>query len=114
MEYRANMKALFIIVNTGYSDTVMEVARSAGATGATILKARGEGARHEVFMGMTVDSEKEIVLSLLDAETAEAVMVAIKEKAGRSTPAHSICFTMPVSRIVGMTQENLYQEEVEK
>jgi len=100
VEYRANMKALFIIVNTGYSDTVMEVARSAGATGATILKARGEGARHEVFMGMTVDSEKEIVLSLLDAETAEA--------------AHSICFTMPVSRIVGMTQENLYQEEVEK
>lgn len=94
----ANTKALFIIINAGFSAQVVEIAREAGAKGATIIHARGSGKHQASFMGMTVDSEREIVLSLVSETSVKPIMEAIKEKAGRDTPANSICFTMPVER----------------
>jgi hypothetical protein len=101
MKPDSNIKALFIIVNAGYTNEVMEIARKAGATGGTVLKARGGGKKHEVFMGISVDSEKEIILCIVDEETAEKIMAAEKESTGISTPAHCICFTMPIDSIIG-------------
>lgn len=101
MEQQAQMKALLILVNAGHAGRVVEVARAAGAHGATILNARGEGAEHKVFMGITVDSEKEIILCLVDRPTAEAVMDAVREHAGLHTLAHAICLTLPVDRFSG-------------
>lgn len=99
------IRALHIITNAGYADEVVAIAREAGATGATILSGRGEGARYEVFMGITLDSEKDIILCLTEAAIAEKVMNLVKEKAGRTTPAHSICFTTLVDSMVGVSFE---------
>lgn len=38
-----NKKALFIIVNSGFSDHAIEIARNCGAGGATVIIARGSG-----------------------------------------------------------------------
>ena len=91
-------KALFVVVNAGFSAEVMDIAREAGAKGATIMNARGEGAAHKSFMGITVDSEKEILMMLIDRDTAKKIMAAIKSKAGVHSPAHAICFAVPVER----------------
>ena len=99
---KANIKSLFIIVNAGYSDEVVGIARALGATGATILQARGEGSRHEVVMGITVDAEKEMILCLVTEQVADKIMAAVKERAGIKTPAHGVCFTMPVDKIMGI------------
>jgi nitrogen regulatory protein PII len=96
------MKALFIVANAGFADDVLDVAREAGVRGATILNARGEGARHEMLMGITVDTEKDLILCVVDGKTAESAMAAVKEKLGKKTPAHCVCFTMPVDRTVGI------------
>ncbi|MDL2324946.1 P-II family nitrogen regulator [Ruminococcaceae bacterium OttesenSCG-928-A16] len=109
MESFENMKALYIIVNAGHVDDVMEVARKAGARGATIINARGESSRHEVFMGITVDLEKEIILCVIEEETADKVMEAIREKKGVKTPAHSVCFTIPVDKIVGIAPAEIQE-----
>ena len=106
MESTGDMKALFIIVNAGFAEDVIQVAREAGIKGATILNVRGEGAHHESFMGITVDTEKEMILSITDEGTAGSAMTAVKEKAGINTPAHSVCFTMPVEKVVGLRMEN--------
>jgi nitrogen regulatory protein P-II 1 len=102
MEQNNDTKALFIIVNAGFADDVIQVAREAGAKGATIINARGEGARHETIMGITLDSEKEIILCLVNEYTSIKIMDAIKDHAGVKTPAHSICFTMPVDSMIGV------------
>ena len=93
MEPTNRMKALFIIVNAGSADDVVDIARQAGAGGATILNARGAGLRHEMFLGITVDSEKEIILCLVEESTAGKVMESVREKAGIKTPSHAVCFT---------------------
>ena len=102
METKGNLRALFIIVNAGFADEVTEITRKTGVKGATVLNARGEGAHHESFLGITVDTEKEIIMSVTDENTAEKAMAVIKEKAGIKTPVHGICFTMPVDKTVGM------------
>jgi nitrogen regulatory protein PII len=96
-------KALFIVVNAGFAEDVLAIARETGVVGATILNVRGEGARRESILGITVDTEKEMVLSIVDEATAGKAMAAIKERAGIKTPAHSFCFTRPVEEVVGIS-----------
>lgn len=96
------MRALYIIINAGHADEVVDITRAEGARGATILNARGSGPKHEVFMGITIDTEKEIVLCLTDEETCKKIMEAIKQNAGIGTAAHGVCFSVPVDRVVGL------------
>lgn len=98
-------KALYVIANAGYADEVVQVARKVGARGATILNARGEGAQHQVFMGITVDSEREIILFLTDEETCEKIMAEIKEKVGFKTDANCVCFSVPVDVVIGIDKK---------
>jgi len=64
MENNQNMKALFIIVNAGFADAAVELAQSCGAGGATILSARGSGAKYSSFLVFNM-SQKEKFLSVL-------------------------------------------------
>ncbi len=90
------LKALYIIVNAGFSSEVVEIARSVGATGATIINARGSVAKPKTILGITIDTEKEIVLSVVEKDVAIKIMEQVKEKAGVGTSAHGLCFFLPV------------------
>lgn len=93
-------KALYIIVNVGFADEVAEIMRKEGSGGATILNARGSGPVPQSILGITIDTEKEIILSVVDEEMSEKIIHAVKQKAGLGTPCNSICFTMPVDKFV--------------
>jgi nitrogen regulatory protein PII len=95
-------KALFIVVNAGFAESVLDIARALGITGATIMNARGEGLHHASILGITVDTEKEIIVTVTDGETAAKVMAAVKEKMGVNTPAHGVCFLLPVEAVAGI------------
>lgn len=103
---KSNIKALFIVVNAGFAETAVEIARENGAGGATILNARGSGLIHKSIMGITVDTEKEMVLTLVDKEKSERIIAAIKQRAGVGSPVNGICFVMPVDRMTGMADSS--------
>lgn len=90
------LKALYIIVNAGFSSEVVEIARSVGSTGATIINARGSVAKPKTILGITIDTEKEIVLSVVEKDVAVKIMEKVKEQAGVGTAAHGLCFFLPV------------------
>ena len=90
------LKALYIIVNAGFAGEVVDIARSLGAKGATIINARGSVANRKTILGITIDTEKEIVLSVIEKEVAIKIVEAIKEKMGVGTNAHGLCFFLPV------------------
>ena len=90
------LKALYIIVNAGFSAEVVEIARAAGATGATIINARGSVAKPKTILGITIDTEKEIVLCVVEKDVAIRTVEQIKAKAGVGTSAHGLCFFLPV------------------
>lgn len=104
------LKALYIIVNAGFSSEVVEIARSLGSTGATIINARGSVAKPKTILGITIDTEKEIVLSIVEKDVAFKIAEAIKEKAGVGTDAHGLCFFLPVEMSTLTIHESGYEE----
>lgn len=95
-----NKKALFIVVNCGFAEEITDIIHEEGACGATILNARGVGLNVEKIMGITVDYEREMILSIVDEEVAEKIMAAVKEKSGIKSPAHGICVMLPVDKMI--------------
>ena len=67
MEYSHEM--ILCIVNSGFSDAVMDTARELGARGGTVIHARGTAAKDaEKMFGITIQPEKEIVMILVSSE----------------------------------------------
>ena len=113
-----NYECIMSIVNHGYTDLVMESAKRAGATGGTVLSARGTGnAEIEEFFGVKVTPEKDIVLILVPHAIRDKVLAAVNEGAGMSTKGMGIAFSLPVSDVVGInhpSEESEAPKEVKK
>lgn len=94
---------LLIIANQGYNELVMHAAKKAGATGGTVLHARGVGMQEaEKFFGVSLASEKEIILIVTKTEQKNPIMKAIMEEAGMESKAKSIVFSLPVTSTAGL------------
>ncbi len=95
---------ILTILNRGFSDLVMDSARAVGATGGTIVTARGTGTKEvERLFGITVSQEKELVLILTLKENRNAIMNAICQSAGLNTQGKGITFSLPVDDIFGVS-----------
>lgn len=110
-EMKFDYELIYVILNEGHSDEVMDIARPAGATGGTVLTAKGTGiASVEKFRGLSLTNEREVVLIVAKSTTKGNIMRAIIEKAGIDTPAGSVCFSMPVSQVAGLRWLDLDDE----
>ena len=90
-----------VIVNAGFADDVMAAARKAGATGGTIINARGTGREEDVkFFGITIVPEKELLLILTTRETAPSILEAIRTQPYLTEPGMGIAFCMPVEQFM--------------
>ena len=99
MEEEKKHELVVCIVNAGYSQNVMEAARSAGARGGSIVRGRGSAnPEAEEFFNISVQPDKEVVLILVPADIKDAVMRAVYKNAGLSTEGVGIVFSLPVSR----------------
>ena len=95
---------IMCIVNAGFSETVMEAAKNAGARGGTILNGRGTANKEaESFFHIAIQPEKEVVMILVSAEIKDAVLHALYQKAGLDTMGQGIAFSLPVDDVVGLT-----------
>ena len=96
---------IVVILNEGYSDYVMEAARSAGAGGGTVLHAKGTGrAKSETFFGVSLAQEKDVVYIVAHADEKAAIMRAINEQTGPGTKPGAICFSLPISAVAGLRE----------
>lgn len=88
------------IVNAGFSQNVMEAARSAGAKGGTILRARGSAnPEAEEFFNITIQPDKELLMILVPKAIKDTVLSTIYKECGLSGEAKGIAFSLPVSQI---------------
>jgi hypothetical protein len=91
------------IINHGYSDEFMASAREAGATGGTIISARGVAHKGPVrFFGISLQDEKEIIIIVAAREKKTAIMQAVSRSHGVNTKAGGIVFSLPVDGIMGL------------
>lgn len=95
---------IFTILNRGFSDLVMDSARKEGATGGTIITARGTATKEvERMFGLTISQEKEIIMILTAKENKNRIMTAICKSAGLNTQGKGITFSLPVDDVLGVS-----------
>lgn len=102
----ADHEVIFAIVNSGYAEEAMEVARENGARGGTILNARGvAGKEAAAFFGITLHSEKEILMLVVEKSIRDNILNALYKQMGMGKKAHGIAFSLPVSDVAGLVKE---------
>ena len=85
---------LLVIANQGYTGSIMDAARAAGAGGGTVIHAKGTGMEGAAkFMGIDLVNEKELVLIVSRTSEKNAIMKAIMDNADKK--AGSIVFSSP-------------------
>jgi hypothetical protein len=97
---------IFCIVNAGFAIEAMEVAKKAGATGGTILRARGTAnPEAEEFYDIPIQSDKEILWLIVPKEIKDDIMHKLYQDAGLATTSKGIAFSLPVTNAVGLHDE---------
>ena len=97
-----NYEIVLVIANEGHTDTVMEAAREAGARGGTVLHGKGTGSQESAkFFGVSIASEKEVVLIVAKSSEKAAIKKSVIDKAGTQTDAGAVVMSLPVSAVAG-------------
>ena len=78
-----NHEVIFAIVNAGFAEDVMDVAREQGVRGGTILNARGVVKEDAAaFFGITVHADKEILMMVVEKTIRDRVLNGIYKEMG--------------------------------
>ena len=108
-----NHEVIFAIVNAGFAEDAMAVAREQGVRGGTILNGRGVAREDEAaFFGITIHAEKEILMMVVDKDVRDNVLNALYKQMGMGKKAQGIAFSLPVSDVAGLVK--LPEEPEEK
>ena len=101
-----NHEVIFAIVNSGYAEDVMDIARELGVRGGTILNARGVVKEDAAaFFGITLHADKEILMMVVEKNIRDNVLNAIYKSMDMAKKAKGIAFSLPVSDVAGLAQK---------
>lgn len=92
------------IVNEGYSDLVMSAAYKEGCSGGTVINGRSLGSKRTLFMDLTIEPEKELVLTIVKKNIKRAVMERITKECGIKTDARGILLCIPLDNVIGLNE----------
>jgi nitrogen regulatory protein PII len=110
------------VVNKGWGEKVLETSMKAGATGGTILLGRGMGIHEQrTLLGISLEPEKEVVLSVVRSDEREAILKQIVTATELEKPGAGIAFTLPIDKVFGIshhfpkeTEDEFKDEETPK
>ena len=92
-----NHEVIFAIVNAGFAEDVMDVAREDAAA----------------FFGITLHAEKEILMMVVEKELRDTVLNAIYKEMGMAKKAQGIAFSLPVNEAVGLAPAPVEEKSAE-
>lgn len=99
---------IYVIVNKGLGEDVVDAAQKAGSSGATIINARGSSV-HETskIFSIEIEPEKEIVLMIVKSEMKDQICQAIIKDTKITDPGKGVLFTQSINEVYGLYQDNL-------
>lgn len=100
------------IVNKGEAEKAVDASKKAGAEGGTIIWGRGTGIHeHAKLFGITIEPEKEIILTLIDRRKTARVLDAIIKETELNKPGKGIAFVLEVEEVAGINHPLTDQQE---
>ena len=96
------------IVDRGHSDAVVEASREAGANGGTIIYGRGTSPfEKDSIMGVSIQPEKEMIMTLTPTDNKTNIMKTICEKAHIEEAGKGI--RQPLWFVYGVGMQGVYR-----
>jgi nitrogen regulatory protein PII len=103
-----HFKLIIALVGDDRTDAVLNAARDAGATGATVIsQARGEGLQTtKTFLGLTLETQRDALLFLVEEHLSRPILETISKVANLDTKGGAgIAFQIDVEDAVGVAQQ---------
>jgi nitrogen regulatory protein PII len=101
-----HFKLIVVMVEDKQTTDVLDAAREAGATGATVLdQARGEGVNPvKTFFGLSVETQRDVILLVVEEHLSRHILEKIAEVGEfDETPGTGIAFQIDVEDAVGVS-----------
>ncbi|EHQ89778.1 P-II family nitrogen regulator [Desulfosporosinus youngiae] len=96
-------KLIVSIVNRGKAEKIVDVTHRAGAEGGTVLSGHGTAVR--LLLGISIEPEKEIVLTLVEKDKVQTVLDAIVKEVDLNKPNKGIAFVVSLDQVVGINKD---------
>ena len=109
-------KLILSSVKPDITDKIVDAAKASGATGATIIPARGTGIREaKSFFGLSLEAQTDIIMLLVEEHRVLSILDVIQEAGEFHKPGTGIAFVLPVEHVVGLeSQMEMFKQEVRK
>ncbi|HBX23529.1 MAG TPA: P-II family nitrogen regulator [Desulfotomaculum sp.] len=103
MKIGRDHQLIVTIIKKGWAEKIISAAQKAGARGGTIIHGRGVGI-HETkkLLGIPIEPEKEIILTLIHKDKTDTVLKAIVDAGQFNKPGTGIGFVIDVEKVVGI------------
>ncbi|PID75907.1 MAG: transcriptional regulator [Deltaproteobacteria bacterium] len=99
-------KIILASVKPVLTDRIVDAAKDAGATGATIIPARGTGIHEaKTFFGLSLEAQTDIIMFLLAENMVESILKTIGETGQFDKPGTGIAFVLPVDQVIGLESQ---------
>lgn len=108
-------KVILASVKPDITDKVVDAAKETGATGATIIHARGTGIREaKSFFGLSLEAQTDIIMFLLEEHLVPKVLETIGNVGEFNKPGTGIAFVLPVDQVIGLeSQIDKFKQEMD-
>jgi nitrogen regulatory protein PII len=103
-----HFKMITAFVEDSVTDKVMDAAREAGATGATVINnARGDGLQQsKSFFGLTIDTQRDVIIFLVEEHLSRLILEKIALVGEFDVkPGTGIAFQVDVEDAVGFSHQ---------
>ncbi|EFI34603.1 nitrogen regulatory protein P-II [Desulfonatronospira thiodismutans ASO3-1] len=98
-----NFDLIVTIVNKNTSEPLIKASKKAGAEGGTIIYGRGTGIREtKTLLGIPIQPEKEIILTIVSQDISEKVHQAIMDAGHLDKPGAGISFVVELKKVSGI------------
>lgn len=101
-------KLLVVFTDDTKTEALMDAAREAGATGATIINnARGEGLKQKTtFLGLSLETQRDVLLFLVEEHLSRNILETIAEVGEfDTTPGTGIAIQVDVQDAIGVAHQ---------
>ena len=99
-------KVIIATVKDDCQEDVIKAAKKAGATGVTILNARGEGVHNQSsFFGLKMEAQRDMLLFLVEDFISDEIMEAIYQAGHFEKHGNGIAFCWTVDRAIGLESQ---------
>lgn len=96
------------IVPEELEEKAIDIAKKAGAGGATILGAKGIGLEQEkTFLNLSYERSDSVLLFILERKTALKVIKALSVELDMEGSSNGIVFSMPIEHLAGVSPKQL-------